>query len=48
MIPVHDNITFGFTMDRASLVTSIEGMVGELSAGFVVFQLRSGDEIEKK
>lgn len=46
-ILLRDGVLFSLTDSQASLVTSmIEGIVGALSAGIVVYQLRMGDNVE--
>lgn len=49
MILVNDTEIFGFTESQAALIASmIEGIVGALSAGIVVYQLKAGDIVEER
>ena len=46
---VNDSSIFGFSENQASLIASmLEAIVGALSAGLVVYQLRSGDVVEER
>lgn len=46
---VGDSIFSGFSEEQASLVVGmIEGAVGAISAGFVLYQLRIGDSLEER
>ena len=48
MLLLMDTVAFNFTENQASLVIGmIEGIVGALSAGIIVYQLRAGDVVEE-